>query len=243
MGDALKRRVKHVLRRTGYDIRRHQPLLDQAELFSHLCHRLQVKTVFDVGANVGHFAQSLRAEGFAEKIVCFEPLSRAHAELCDAAGGDPNWIVAPRCAVGNSSGECTINVSENEVSSSLLPMLGRHLSGAPESRYVRTETAPMITLDDFIEQASATFPPRFAVKADVQGFEMQVFEGLRRHFSQVAVMLLEISLTPLYEGQPLLPDVYSAVTNLGMKCVALDPVFRDPETRELLQVDGLFARV
>jgi hypothetical protein len=101
----------------------------------------------------------------------------------------------------------------------------------------------MITLDDFIEQASATFPPRFAVKADVQGFEMQVFEGLRRHFSQVAVMLLEISLTPLYEGQPLLPDVYSAVTNLGMKCVALDPVFRDPETRELLQVDGLFARV
>ena len=84
---------------------------------------LSINKVFDIGANEGQFGQSIRKGGYKGQIVSFEPLSDAWIELKNNANNDSNWLIHERVAIGNSNGEIKINISNNSVSSSVLPML------------------------------------------------------------------------------------------------------------------------
>ena len=83
----------------------------------------EVNLVFDIGANAGQFAQSLRELGYRGRIVSFEPQSEAREQLERAASVDPLWEVAPKAAIGPEDGEIELNLAANSISSSLLPML------------------------------------------------------------------------------------------------------------------------
>lgn len=83
----------------------------------------EVNLVFDIGANAGQFAQSLRELGYRGRIVSFEPQSEAREQLERAASVDPLWEVAPKAAIGAEDGEIELNLAANSISSSLLPML------------------------------------------------------------------------------------------------------------------------
>lgn len=206
------------------------------------CRRAAVDVILDVGANTGQFVQSLRASGYTGRVVSFEPLHEAHAALSNNAAEDPLWSVAPRCAIGSATGEATIHVAGNSYSSSMLPMLERHRSAAPESAYVDTETCPVVTLDDTIDTSFVDPTTSFGLKMDTQGFEAEVLRGLDRHAARVEVILCEMSLTPLYDGAP---DVYSLCQMLaarGYRCIALGPEFEDPTNGVLLQINGVFVR-
>lgn len=63
-----------------------------------------IDVVLDVGANVGQYAARLRQGGWSGRIVSFEPLPDAHATLEAAAAPDALWEVAPRMALGASTG-------------------------------------------------------------------------------------------------------------------------------------------
>src|SRR5690606_1134245 len=115
------------------------------------------------------------------------------------AASDPNWIVAPRAAVGAAQGEITINISANSVSSSALPILEAHTSGAPASRYIGQETAPVIRLDD---SELIAIDNRIFVKIDTQGFEGEVIKGATKVLSRAIGIQTELSIAKLYDGQP-----------------------------------------
>lgn len=108
--------------------------------------------LFDVGANIGQFAQEIRLVGFSGKIISFEPLSSAHKHLSSAASSDPNWLIHSRAAVGDHDGEIDINIAGNSVSSSILPMLAAHSSAAEGSAYVGSERTEIIRLDTVAEK-------------------------------------------------------------------------------------------
>src|SRR5210317_840800 len=82
--------------------------------------KYRIDVVLDVGSNTGQFARSIRAAGYRNKIVCFEPLPDAHAELRNRLAGDEQVIIHPRIALGDEQGSIRINVSGNSVSSSIL---------------------------------------------------------------------------------------------------------------------------
>lgn len=175
-------------------------------------------------------------------IISFEPLSSAYEALLTAKKGDSEWDVYARCALGDENGEAEINIAGNSASSSLLPMLGSHLSAAPHTAYVGKETVPLLTLDSVAPAYLDKYKNPF-LKIDTQGFEWAVLNGARNVLPQMRGVLIELSLIPLYERQHLWEEVISRMKQEGFTLWSLQPGFVDPRDGRTLQMDGLFFRL
>ena len=228
-------RVRVLVNRAGFDVVR-----DPTHQFVGALQHHGVTTVIDVGANVGQFGSALRSTGFTGRIHSVEPLQDAFAALQRATAGDPAWT-AERAAVSSEPGVLQMNVSANSVSSSVLPLLDTHTDAAPQSRYVATEDVPATTVDELGERGGFD-PATTLLKIDVQGYEQSVLDGAGRALKALAGVRTELSLTPLYDGQALLPDIVSRLDDAGFELWFIEPGFRDPATRRLLQLDGTFFR-
>jgi FkbM family methyltransferase len=233
----IKFAIQSALRTFGWEIRRYE-LADMAQLKRYLdVHGIQC--VLDVGANIGQFATELRTTGYKGRIVSFEPQSDAYARLTSAAANDAGWTIAPRGAVGSASGEIEMNISDNSVSSSALPILDQHTDSAPSSRYVRTEKAPVIRLDDcdLFDRKAPTF-----LKIDTQGFEQHVLDGGAETLKGVRGVQMEMSLAPLYDGQAEFVALMSQMRAHGFDVWSTKPGFADAKTGRILQADATFFR-
>jgi FkbM family methyltransferase len=237
---SLVRSIRAILHRTGFDFIRYD-----ADRFAELrrpplMRERRIDLVLDVGANDGQYGEGLRRSGYGGRIVSFEPLASARRELERRSAGDPGWETRP-FALGDASGTMSLHVAGNSSSSSLLPMTPSHVASAPESAYVAEELIEICTLD---ELATEVVRPgeRVWLKLDVQGYELAVLRGADHTLDQVEVVETELSLVELYKGQALLKDVVNHLNVGGFGAWFFEPVFRDPATGELLQVDGIFAR-
>lgn len=231
--------IRRLLRSIGYDIVYYRPADHALARRKWLLDRYGVKTVLDVGANSGQFAQILWEIGYRGEIVSFEPLPDAYAVLeANAAASGRAWQ-ARKLALGERDSRSTIHVAGNSYSSSILPMLARHERAAPESRYVRDVEIEVTRLD-------AIFLPAWRagggvyLKIDTQGYEKQVLEGAAKSLPFIDTIQLEMSLSALYEGEMLFDAMYGLLTSKGYRLVAIEPGFSDSEDGELLQVDGIF---
>jgi FkbM family methyltransferase len=198
-----------------------------------------VRTVLDVGANVGQFARMVRAAGFDGDILSFEPLSDAYRRLTRRSKGDPRWR-AFNTAVGSEPGRSTIHISANSYSSSLLAMTKAHLDAAPGSEFIGTEDVDVTTVAGIVEEHGLD-PARMFIKVDTQGYEKAVMSGAGAVIDDVAAVQLELSFVELYEGQELFDDGVATMRDHGLELWTLDPGISDAEGR-LLQCDGVFVR-
>jgi FkbM family methyltransferase len=199
-----------------------------------------VTLLLDVGANVGQYAVRMRRAGYRGRIVSFEPMGAAFAELRTRAGADPDWDCR-RLALGSAEGEAEIHVSRNSYSSSLLEMEDRHLRTAPESAYVGAETISVVPLDQIWDEL-VSGPDRPFLKLDVQGFELEALRGAERSLPKLVGVQCELSLVPLYAGAPTHKQVMEHLEAAGFRLAGFEPALFDPETAELLQADGIFVR-
>ena len=237
----MKKIIKKILRAVGWDLHRLSPSSNPSRQLLATLNHVHADVVFDIGANVGQFAQELRSAGFSGETVSFEPLSSAHAILRKAAQVDPKWHIHPRTAVGNQDGEIEINIAGNSVSSSVLPMLDAHSSAAVGSAYVASERTPLIRLDS-VAPKYLSARARLFIKIDTQGFESQVLDGAAETLKRAQGVLLELSLVPLYEGQSLWLEMIQRMADKGFTLWAIQKGFTDSRTGRSLQVDGIFLR-
>lgn len=237
----LKHELRQFIQRFGLDVVRY-PLHDPVARTVRLLHHYQVDCVIDVGANDGGFATTIRGLGYAGRIISFEPLSGPFSALSRRARNDEKWHVV-QSAVGNARDQVEINVSGNAgLSSSVLPMLDTHVSVAPDSRYIGTESVAQDRLDALLPELGVGHPSRTFLKIDVQGYELAVLEGCTGLLAEGAIigMQLELSLVPLYAGAMTYQECLDHAHSLGMTLMGLDPVFADPKTGQLLQADAVF---
>jgi hypothetical protein len=143
--------------------------------------------------------------------------------------------------LGPEAGPATINIASNSQSSSLLPMLDVHAQAAPESAFVGTETITLQTLASALDEHDAPGTRPF-VKIDAQGYERPILESGGAALERVVGLQLEMSLTPLYEGESTMTEMLPYLETLGFVPMSLEPGYADPKTGRLLQVDGIFFR-
>jgi FkbM family methyltransferase len=237
----IKQSARQLAKQVGLDVRRLDPLASEHTRLALLLDANQVDLVLDIGANAGQWAHELRRAGYAGDMISFEPLIQAHMKLTRKAVRDRRWAVAPRVALGERNAEVEIHVAGNSVSSSLLQMLPMHSSGAPKSAYVGSEKTPMVTLDSLIGKVIPS-GRRIFCKLDVQGYEAKVLAGAHSLLKDTIGLQMEISLAPLYQGQPTFGELLNTMSRSGFEIFGFVPGFVDPATGRMLQIDGVFFR-
>ena len=166
---------------------------------------------------------------------------RDRASLLDIAKIDKKWQVHDQAAIGDQDGEIMINVSENSVSSSVLPMKDLHLSAAPTSAFISSEKVPVYKLDS-ISEKYLNKDSRLFIKIDTQGFEWEVLNGAKNTISRASGIICELSLVPLYDNQRLWREIIDRLDSEGFMLWALQKGFTDQKTGQSLQMDGIFLR-
>ena len=233
---ALRDRINRVARRLGYEVRQYTPLRSLAAAREELLAKVDV--VLDVGANSGQYGEMLRELGFAGRLVSLEPVAEAYAELERRAAADDAWE-AVRVAASDADGEITLNVTEDSRSSSVLPRNERFADKAgwspKESRRVAARR-----LDGLVAELLRP-QERAYLKLDIQGYERHVLDGAGDALARFEALELELSVTPLYEGQPSLAEMLPLLEQRGFKPVSIEPILLDDDGL-LMELDGLFAR-
>ena len=171
----LSKVLRELFHKAGFDIVRYShlshPIASRMKLLSHYTFDL----IFDIGANIGQYANEIRKAGYKGKIVSFEPVKSAYHQLVRNAHDDPLWEPV-NIALGNVDDISKINVSQETHSSSILRVLPSSLVNCPSAKIVETEEVTVKKVDSIARDYLRT-AQRLYLKIDTQGFEKKVIEG------------------------------------------------------------------
>jgi FkbM family methyltransferase len=210
-----------------------------SDLLVQLLNKNNINLVLDVGANVGQFAQSIRINGYDKKIVSFEPVFKTYNSLLSNSKKYKNWQVFDRCALGENDGEVNINVSNYDLSSSILPMTNLHLEKNNTSFYVSKEKVKILRLDSIFDKVRVNNENTF-LKLDVQGYESKVLNGAKNSLKIIKGLMLEVSIVELYKGEELWLDIVSRIIKMNFELHLIEKGFYDKKNNKLLQLDLVF---
>ena len=199
---------------------------------------LQIKTVLDIGANTGQFAEGICELLPDAMIYAFEPLPDCYKELVANFAGQSRFK-ALNLALGHETGKIQMNRNEFSLSSSVLPMAELHKKTFPFAQKEVVQEVNIARLDDVV--ASLELREPILIKVDVQGFEDRVIDGGIRVFKQASVIIIELSIEELYKGQLLFDAIYQKLKSLGFHYHGNYTQAHDPDGR-ILYVDGIFIK-
>jgi len=219
------------LRRVGYEV---IPLPVDRLL------RRKPDVILDVGANDGQFGKDLRKRGYAGRIVSFEPVPHVFERLQQGSRGDGAWEIRNE-ALGAEEARLPMHVANHDASSSLLPPSERMGVFAD---FLEFETAGEVSvrrLDDLFDTLCRP-EDRVAMKVDTQGYESAVLEGAEASLDRLDAVTLELSLTPLYEGELPMEVIMDRLRARGFAPAYIAPAFVQRPSRRWIQADVLFIR-
>ena len=198
---------------------------------------LGLSVLLDIGANTGQWSRELRKCGYRGRIISFEPMPSAFAQLHESVGSASNHECL-NVGLGSYDGEGELLATKaSENSSFRAPMR------VAESRYAIEErvSVPVRRLDSALAGITSA-SDRFYMKIDTQGFEREVLDGSPETLQRTDAVEIELSLVELYEGQALLPEIWQFLVTSGLRPAWVERGFRDSEDIWLLQLDALFVR-
>ena len=246
----IRRLAKTTLNKCGLDvrlvgnIRAHAIASWEAKQYAmwspFLAHH-DIRTVIDVGANTGQFANLIHRLCPTAKILSFEPLPDCHEELSAPLSAIPGSKVFP-VALGESAGTVPMNRSRFSPCSSLLPGTERLGEDYPDAAIVEPIDVPLQRLDDVI--SGEQLDRSILVKLDVQGFEISVIRGARDVLSRAAIVVVEVCFfRKLYNGQPLFDEIYCALTELGFVYMGNAEQHSRKTDGRIVEADAIFERL
>ncbi len=188
---------------------------------------LDVRTVIDVGAAFGDSSESCSRAFPQARYVLVEPLEEYELFLRRQASALPHATYV-RAAAAETGGTLTLHVHTDLVGTSRFVEVGEDLETS--SREVRS-----VTVDNL--RAEFDLKPPYLLKVDVQGGELLVLEGARSVLADAALVILEVSFFPFFDGGATFPDVVAWTREHGLAVYDVtNPLYR-PIDNALAQVD------
>ncbi len=186
------------------------------------------RTVIDVGAYVGGWTQTCQKIFPAARVLMVEPLAhpipRLEATAKALAG------VEFRSALLGARQRSDVPFYEAETASSVL--------GEASKQAIPARRLSMTTLDHLTMDTPFAKPD--FIKADVQGYELEVLKGAERSIQSAEAILLEVNLLGIYEKAPLFHETAEYMGRRDFQVYDLCSFFTRPLDGALWQVDVIF---
>lgn len=209
--------IKTGLHRTGFDLVRIKNNPNQTLLGLKT---RPIRTIIDVGANTGQFAQMISRFFPNAALHCFEPLPGPFAQLEKWAKSQHGRVVVYNLAIGDCDIETEMYLHKNHTpSSSFLPTTRLNEQYYPFTKEQNRIMVMQKKLDTALEKAQASFASEVLIKLDVQGYENRVITGGNKVFSEASACIVEVCLDRLYEDQARFPELLMMLSNFGYRYV------------------------
>lgn len=182
--------------------------------------------VFDIGASNGQWTRECIAMFPDARYLLVDPLDCNRDALKTMAARDDRitaWFGAAGAAPGN------LQIYEHGDQSSLLA--SREFSGPARTVEVRT-------VDGLFESTGSPTP--VLLKADVQGYELEVLRGASRCLQAAELLVLELSYRRMYQDCALAHEVIAYVGDRGFRIYDVCSYLQRPADRDLVQSDVVF---
>jgi FkbM family methyltransferase len=232
--------LRKPLRYLGYDIVRVGINADLYLSVANLLRGRPAPLLFDVGANVGQTATRLAELSPRGRILSFEPAPATFQRLGEAVAGLP--VEPLPIALGSRNVRQRFRMNRASVTNSFLETSHDPLAfSATDGGYVQEAEVEVEVrrLDDFCAERSIGRID--LLKADVQGYELELLKGagdLLRP-DTIELLALEVMFSPFYEGQCYFDELAGYLRERGYKLANLYDmdVHKD---RGILQANALF---
>ena len=229
----MKKITKKLLSSLGYEIKK------KSNYFNFTEHNIDL--VFDVGAHVGEFGTKIRESGYKGKIISFEPQTEIFLELKNVVKNDTNWILHPRCALGEKNKLENINIlSETNCSSILKPNLKLFELDKSITK-IRVEECNVYSLDYIINKYYSISKNTY-LKIDTQGYDKNVLDGFQKNIEKIKFIQLEAGLYDLYEDEKLYEYYIEFFKSVNYELWDLRP-FAYNKFGRLVQFDMIFKNI
>ena len=196
------------------------------------------KAVYDIGAHAGCWAEMCQHLYQPMSCCLFEPQSEYLEQARKRQPHGANWVFLP-VALGDEEQQTVLHLTKNRTASSLLPPLHK-VWLQEDTAETGQERVKVSRLDDLARRESLPSPD--LVKIDVQGFESKVIAGGTAVIRGAERIVVETSLSPIYRGQPLLPEILFTISECGFRLTDVSDACRSWPNEQLWQVDLWFQR-
>lgn len=186
-----------------------KPVIDYAQSRSRLLGigDLPIRTVFDIGANIGKKARQYRKLFPEATIYCFEPVPHTHERLQHWASRQ-RGVHTFNIALGSRSGGAHIHWNQKHSGGSTLVPPQAHR----QDEFVQTPVQ-VETLDRMARHLDVQ--DQIFVKIDVEGFDLEVIRGGMNLLSRAAAVMIEIALPDVPSDLPSFGQFMQVMNGLG----------------------------
>lgn len=196
------------------------------------------KTIIDIGANEGQFAQKARILFPNANIISFEPIPAVYEKLVENFKTDI-FFKAFNVGLGERQEKIKFWLNEYSPSSSILQMDHHieHFDFAVKQDQIEIQIE---RLDSFNQRFDLSGP--YLVKIDVQGYEDRVISGGPNILRNAQMIISEVSFTSLYNRQALFDQIYTSINALGFKYAGSYEQLNSPINNAIIQADAIFIK-
>jgi FkbM family methyltransferase len=201
--------------------------------------QIQNKIVFDVGANNGQYADViLNIFDRDVQLYCFEPSAYSFQELKKKHGNN-NYVELVPSGLGSTAEKRKLYFdSEGSGWASVFERKGTQFN----HDLSRTEEIEIITLDEFCKSKSIN--RIHFLKADVEGFELEIFKGASQMLANIDFIQFEFSFAN-YNSKTYLLDFFELLSGFrifrilknGIQEIEYDPRYEILMTTNYLAVN------
>ena len=183
-----------------------------AEIWPWLKQAFSIKTIIDIGANNGDYAEFLSHYFDVKQTYVFEPLPSCIKDLEDKQNRIQNFTFF-NVALSDQTSQQSFFQNDYGPASSLLEISEDSKAEFPQTAQAQKITINVARLDDLL--CADDLESDILIKIDVQGLEDKVIRGGWETFARATCVVIEMSFVPMYTKQLLFGEVHQMLTDLG----------------------------
>lgn len=184
------------------------------------------KYIYDIGASDGSWSLALQKVFGNSHYILFEPLPEHYKALREICQFNDSMSFK-NYALGSSRGK--LELYQRGGMSSFLEL------GCSKGSVFEANVS---TIDNLVESGECPLPE--LIKADIQGFELEMLKGCENTLKTCSVLFVEVSWLQIYERGPMAGEVIGFLAERGFHVYDICSYAMRPYDQRLTQSDILF---